>query len=373
MSLKKSYAGILGALLILVSFNFSFASNPYLIEIQLKAPADYQIATDLGLKAYAKLDNAYIAEINKDRIEGLERVNLPFQIIDETPWTQVYFLVSKIKFRTRVNLLNYGQILLEDENMSFLKTDPDRALELLKAGYQLNRISREQTIPLKYMPLPSPAIPQITYSQDTDSLVNLVSEDTLTSYLLKLQSFSTRFVHSDSIKGARQWLKHKFEEMGIDSVYFYPFTAWDPYVIGDWFNDSNVVAVIPGTVDPDKVIVVGGHYDSVNWDESPFDFNAPAPGADDNGSGTVATLEMARILAEHPLSKTVIFMPFAAEEIGLFGSWAYAQDAAYQGIDIQLMINFDMIGEEANSTDHTYRYTFPALCPASCSNGRLIY
>lgn len=358
---KKFCTGIFGALLILLSFNFSFASSPYLIEIQLKTPEDYKIATDLGMKAYVKLDNAYITEIDKDKIERLELNNLTFQILDESPWTQDYFLVSKAKFRTKVNLSAYGEVLLEENNIAFLKTDRDEALELLKAGYQLSRVSREQVIPLKYMPLPSPAVPHISYSQDMDSLVNQVSADSLRDYLLKLEAYLTRFIYSDSIKKARQWLKHKFGEFGIDSVYLYPFTSFDYYIKGDWFDDSNVVAVIPGTVNPDKVIVVGGHYDSVNWDESPNNPNAPAPGADDNASGTVATLEIARILADHPLPKTVIFMPFAAEELGLHGSWAYAQDAAYQGMDIQLMFNFDMIAYEENEKDVIVHKDNPSL------------
>ncbi|MDH4224013.1 MAG: M20/M25/M40 family metallo-hydrolase, partial [candidate division Zixibacteria bacterium] len=338
-------------LIVLFFIGNTQASDQYLINIQLKTPEDYQIAADLGLKAYIKLDNAYITEIDKEKIQILEINNLTFQIIDETPWIQDYYLVSKTKSRTKVNLSDHGEVLFEDEKGALLKIDRDKALKLLEAGYQLNRVYRNRTIPLKYKPPPSPSIPVVSFSQDLDSLVNQVSMDSLTSYVEKLQSYNTRFVYSDSIPKARHWLLNKFEDFGIDSVYFYPFTGYDSYLKWDWFNDSNVVAVIPGTVNPDKVIVVGGHYDSVNWDEAPYDFNAPAPGADDNGSGTAATLEIARILAEHPLSKTVIFMPFAAEEIGLHGSWAYAQDAAYQGIDIQLMINFDMIAEEANSTD----------------------
>jgi hypothetical protein len=60
---------------------------------------------------------------------------------------------------------------------------------------------------------------------------------------------------------------------------------------------------------------------------------------------------MARIIANHPLPKTVIFMPFSAEEVGLLGSTAYAVDAYSLGMDIQLMINFDMIADIQNVTD----------------------
>ncbi|MFH0930437.1 MAG: M20/M25/M40 family metallo-hydrolase, partial [Candidatus Zixiibacteriota bacterium] len=349
---RKIWFSSLGLLLTLFFINITSASNPVLIKIKLKTEKDYQKANESGIKAYVKLDDGYIAEVEKDKIEKLESYNLSFQILDEVPWTQDYFLISKSFFRTKLNLSSYGEVLLENDNLTLLKTERSKALKLLEAGYRLTRVV-PQTIPLKYTPPPSPSIPALSYSPDIDTLVDKVSIDSLNSYLLKLQSFLTRFVYSDSIVKARHWLYDKFKEFGIDSVFFYPFTSYDYYVKGTWFQDSNVVAVIPGTANPDKVIVVGGHYDSVVWPNSAMDFNYPAPGADDNGSGTAATLEIARILAQHPLSKTVILMPFAAEEIGLHGSWAYAQDAAAQGMDIQLMFNFDMISHYENQRDVT--------------------
>ena len=337
-----------GALLFVFLFNLSFGAQPVLVKIDLKWAKDYQIAKESGLKAYVKLDNSYLAEIEKDKIPELESHGLLLQILDENIWTQDYFLVSKSLSRAKANLSSYGQILLEDDRVALLKTDVVKARELLKAGYRVNRVLKQQ-IPLEYVPLPSPLAPAISFSLDRDSLVSMVSVDSLTSYLNKLQSYQTRFVYSDSIVKARHWLYNKFKEFGIDSVYFYPFTAFDYYARGNWLTDSNVVAVIPGTVNPDKVIVVGGHYDSVNWGY--LNENDPAPGADDNGTGTAATLEMARIIASHPLPKTVIFMPFAAEELGLLGSTAYAMDAYSNGMDIQLMINFDMIAHGENTTD----------------------
>ena len=347
MFLRKIQFLGLGVLLFVFLFNLSFGSQPVLVKIDLKTAKDFWITKECGVKAYVRLDRAYLGEIDKDKLEKLESAKISYQIIDETPFTQDYFLVSKTFFRAKANLSDYGQVLLEDDRVALLKTDVVKARELLKAGYRVNRVLKQQ-IPLEYVPLPSPLAPAISFSQDRDSLVSMVTEDSLRNYLLKLESYQTRFVYSDSIVKARHWLYDKFKEFGIDSVYFYPFTTWD-WFIGGWLQDSNVVAVIPGTVNPDKVIVVGGHYDSVNW--SFLNYNDPAPGADDNGTGTAATLEMARIIAAHPLSKTVIFMPFSAEELGLFGSTAYAMDAYSRGMDIQLMINFDMIADIQNVTD----------------------
>ncbi|MDH4223795.1 MAG: M28 family peptidase, partial [candidate division Zixibacteria bacterium] len=349
MICRKAWRGSLLAILIMFFVNVPLASGSVLIKIELKTYEDYQIAADLGLKAYIKLDNAYIAEIDKDKIERLELNNLLFQIIDETPWTQDYFLVSKAKFRTKVNLSDHGEVLFEKDDLTILKTGNAKILELLSSGYQLNRISQDRTIPLKYNPLPSTSIPFLSYSQGTDSLVTQVSVDSLTSYLEKLQSFDNRCALSDSVINARHWLKDELEQFGIDSVYLHPFAGWDGYNLGYWIVDSNVVAVIPGTVNPDKVIVAGGHYDSIIWPVT--DPDQPAPGADDNASGTAAILEMARILANNPLPKTVILIAFGAEEFWMVGSYGYATDAFSQGMDIQVMFNLDMIGHEANQID----------------------
>jgi aminopeptidase YwaD len=79
---------------------------------------------------------------------------------------------------------------------------------------------------------------------------------------------------------------------------------------------SNVVGIVKGEVKPDEKVIVGGHYDS----------QLAGPLAWDNGTGVAALLEMARVLAgKHP-RRTVVFIAFSAEEIGLLGSAAYVQE-----------------------------------------------
>ncbi len=93
----------------------------------------------------------------------------------------------------------------------------------------------------------------------------------------------------------------------------------------------NVVATKRGTLRPDEIIVIGGHYDTV----------PVAPGANDNASGTATVLEVARVRAGTPLPRTVQFVLFGAEELGLHGSAAFASERR-QGI--VAMINLDMVG-----------------------------
>ena len=105
---------------------------------------------------------------------------------------------------------------------------------------------------------------------------------------------------------------------------------------------SSVVATLRGDDPSGRAFVMSSHYDSRNTDNS--DGVHDAPGADDNGSGTAAVLDAARVLAPLPMHATVIFACFDAEEQGLFGSAHLAQTLKAQHVDVQGDLNNDIIG-----------------------------
>jgi len=121
-----------------------------------------------------------------------------------------------------------------------------------------------------------------------------------------------------------------------------------------WLNQStgiegaarNVVATKLGTTAPDEQVIMCAHFD--NTSEIPQD---RAPGADDNGSGTVAVIEAARLFADKQFEKTVKFCLWTGEEQGLNGSAAYAEDAFMRGDNIVGAFNFDMIAWDGDG-DH---------------------
>ncbi|MBP7697814.1 MAG: M28 family peptidase [candidate division Zixibacteria bacterium] len=194
-------------------------------------------------------------------------------------------------------------------------------------------------VPIRYSPA-RPAPQPAAGAMDTiDSLVALVSEDSLRSYTERLQAFYRRVSDTDSSRAARDWLAAKFAAFGYDSVvldYFdpYPSSSTPP---GEC---CNVVACRPGAAYPEQQIVIGAHYDAV----------ASSPGADDNASGTAAVLELARVLAGCAAPVTLTYIPFDAEESGLLGSRHYADSMAALNREIVLMVNFDMIGHETNDS-----------------------
>jgi photosystem II stability/assembly factor-like uncharacterized protein len=116
---------------------------------------------------------------------------------------------------------------------------------------------------------------------------------------------------------------------------------WEDKRDGVYSGDVNVVATIPGTTRPDDIYIICGHYDSIS--EIP---NTYAPGADDNGTGAVSTVEAASILRNYAFEGTLRFVCFSREEQGLVGSHAYASDAYDRGDQIIGALNFDMIGYE---------------------------
>jgi hypothetical protein len=117
----------------------------------------------------------------------------------------------------------------------------------------------------------------------------------------------------------------------------------------------NVLGTIPGS-DPqlrNEWIVVGGHYDHLGLGErdslAPSQIGQIHHGADDNASGTAGVLEIARLVASNrQLKRSVLFMTFAGEELGLLGSSYFANHPTIPIEKIAAMINMDMIGRLQN-------------------------
>ena len=100
-------------------------------------------------------------------------------------------------------------------------------------------------------------------------------------------------------------------------------------------ESRNVIADKPGTADDGRVVVLGGHYDTV----------PNVPGANDNGSGIATLLTIAREIAEREYPFTVRFIAFGAEELGLHGSEYYVGQLSEEEIDSTVaMLNFDALG-----------------------------
>ena len=106
----------------------------------------------------------------------------------------------------------------------------------------------------------------------------------------------------------------------------------------------NVIATLPGDApsSKDRLLIVSGHYDSMNSDIS--DNVGVAPGANDDASGTAVSMELACVMAKHHFDATLVFMAVPGEEQGLLGAAHFAREARKQGLNIEAMITNDIVG-----------------------------
>ncbi len=118
----------------------------------------------------------------------------------------------------------------------------------------------------------------------------------------------------------------------------------------------NVIGEIPGATRPDELVLAGAHYDGHDISQ----------GALDDGAGTVVCLEAARVLAALPpgsLGRTVRFVLFCGEEVGLFGSWAYTAAHEDEAERIRFMLNLDTAGRGRGGTESLTLTGPPDLVP----------
>jgi len=174
-----------------------------------------------------------------------------------------------------------------------------------------------------------------------DTLISRVSRDSLQSYEHALATFYPRYPGTETQNQARDWLAAKLASFGVDSVSVDSFGAVNQYGALPGYN---VVGYKFGHQFPKHYVVAGAHRDAAP-DRST---GVIVPGADDNGSGTVAVLEMARVLANVETDMTIVFALFDAEEEALFGAKQYARAAKMRGDSLVCMLNLDMIGDVNN-------------------------
>ncbi|WP_416970535.1 M20/M25/M40 family metallo-hydrolase [Streptomyces sp. 4F14] len=118
---------------------------------------------------------------------------------------------------------------------------------------------------------------------------------------------------------------------------------------------TNVLATLRGSVTPERVHVVSGHYDSRVSDV--MDAVSDAPGADDDASGVAVVLELARVFARRRPASTIVFAAVAGEEQGLYGSGYLARQLKSAGADVRAMFTNDIVGSSTADDGSRDPYT----------------
>jgi hypothetical protein len=164
---------------------------------------------------------------------------------------------------------------------------------------------------------PDPEIP---------ALIETITAESLLAHVDRLVSFAPRRAGEQGGTAAQEYIQAFLSGLMLDEVYLQDFDQ----------GLDNVVGILRGASNPDRMHVIGAHYDTAG----------PSPGADDNASGTAAVLEAARAIAQTGCrpAETIVFVAFAAEESGLAGSKAFVAALGDRKDDVADMICLDVIG-----------------------------
>jgi hypothetical protein len=220
-------------------------------------------------------------------------------------------------------------ILHEANDFLVVSADEQQAMRLFPAIHGgIIRISRDKArFPantINYKP------GSLQFRDNISDMLDQVNLDTLEAFVQHLQDYGTRNAYKAGGILAQNWILEKFESYGLE-VELHDFN-----MPGGAASD-NVIATLTGTDFPDEYVILGAHYDSYAGGSS-------EPGADDNATGTAGILEAARIMSQYQFDRTIIFATWSGEEYGLYGSDAWATEAANDGMNILGYFNIDMAG-----------------------------
>ena len=228
-------------------------------------------------------------------------------------------------------------------------------------------------------PAPNPVVTRVPIAQGLDETIGLVKDPAIAAALgdidpahirhtdSMLVSFGTRNTFSDTmsttrgIGAARRWIYSQFEQYSHDCggclrVEYNQQVQTIARAQGRAANIVDVLAWLPGR-DTTHVIVMSGHYDScICALGGTNDSVATAPGADDDGSGTSAIVELTRVFSKRfpkGLNASIIFVAVASEEQGLNGSRQLAEWLHEHGYKVVAGMTDDIVGNVTSEDGHT--------------------
>ncbi|MCB1052479.1 MAG: M20/M25/M40 family metallo-hydrolase [Acidobacteria bacterium] len=187
----------------------------------------------------------------------------------------------------------------------------------------------------------------IAYTINNGAVVNTllsgVSEANIRSTISSLASFKNRYYTAQTGVDGSNWIYNQWASL-IQGLSYANVVKYNH----TWAQPS-VILTIEGSSQPNEVVILGSHLDSIGSGGA----SATAPGADDDASGIATLTEIIRraVATGYRPAKTVKFIGYAAEEVGLRGSQAIATDYQNQGINVIGVVQFDMTNYAGSSSD----------------------
>jgi hypothetical protein len=319
------FSAIVFTMMLLITTGFAYTENPVLVEMPMTENWSALPDTrDINVIWFS--DDTAILAVTSEGLALLDNHSIKFDTLGEMLPDRHYYIVGARENAIRETWS--GVQLVTGHYLVNVSTDT--VMPYRRDMYYQRLWPSRRTI--------SALIPPVyerygsrEYNPIIQGFVDQVSETTIYDLLVQMVSYNTRYSYAPELLDAVDWAVDEFETWGYD-VELRPHTSG---------MAPNVIAWKHGLLNPDRIWVVGGHFDSTSGQP-----NTLAPGANDNGTGSALTMHTAELLKDEYFSDTVIYALWTGEEQGLHGSAHWAAWAASEGLDIQGYYNFDMIGWE---------------------------
>ena len=332
--LKKVVLLMVIVVLFLFSLN-NFCKNNFnfLIQIEKQGSNEKDLFLEKDFKIVYETLKSLIIVGDKDDILKIEKYGYNYQIIDSSPNEFKYFSIGLREDSNLEIVKSSGEIVYSEDNIVILRIPKTFELENLydakvfiapisldgmKKPLYEDEVSKKNLARQEYT---DPIVQKILNTVSTTNIDN--TWNTVTSN----PPTGTRYSTNQGCFDASNYVLNQFQSWGLQTRSLTHTSGYAPNIEGE----------ITGQVKPSEIYLIEGHLDDMPS-------SGTAPGADDNGSGSVTVIEAARALSCYGFKKTVRFLTVTGEEQGLYGSTDYANDSFSLGENIQGVLNFDMPG-----------------------------
>ncbi len=370
MTLNKHRKIITGFILLtfglVLGWDSSLASEHQpaaLLRIEITSDGELERFAALNIPIYAQLWDGQggpylLAGPNFEQQIQIERFGFPSRVLDSNPQDAVYYLVFSPHLDSQFQMPEGVVVLDVAQRHLLIRAFPGDAEDLAKFGFEIRRLWLDPLV----LPTYSASLQKlaaVTPDPYIQSMIDQVKSSTAYTYVGNLSgewqikvngnpyTLSTRYSLAEiPIKKATRFVYEHFTGLGLNTYYdhFYYYGT----------ELRSVIAEQPGVTDPDCIVLLVGHLDSI----SPNPYNL-APGADDNASGSTGVLIGADIVHQYQFACTIRYILFTGEEQGYWGSKAYADDVYAAGENVVAVVNLDMLGYNSDPYEVIELHTRP--------------
>ncbi|MEJ5165889.1 MAG: M28 family peptidase [Thermoanaerobaculia bacterium] len=296
--------------------SFIFSYELFFIEKEGKNTRNGYLSQGLNIIAETEKGFLFLNE-GFERLDGLEIKKIGDFSRD------LYFITERFE---GADINSCGRVLFKEGNLYLVEAE-EKFPCLGTKNFFVHKLSMEKLSPSK-------SFKKISLEKNffVEDMLNNFNSDLAQEELLELVGFAdSRYSTNPGCFSSTQRAYEIFQNLGLDVEFQDYSLTFAP----------NVVGTLEGLLEKDKIIILIAHIDDMP--KTP-----PAPGANDNGSGSSMVLNLARVLSNYRFAYTIKFILVTGEEQGLVGSSYYATKAYQKGEDILAVLNADMIGWEGD-------------------------